>query len=78
VREIGEAALHGAGPDGSTAPSTDEEAETRLGALAGALLLDQQATGAKARTELGWQPTGPTLLGDLTSGSYLGGAPTAG
>jgi nucleoside-diphosphate-sugar epimerase len=26
--------------------------------------------GAKARTELGWEPTGPSLLEDLRSGSY--------
>jgi nucleoside-diphosphate-sugar epimerase len=78
VREIGEAALRGAGLDGLTAPSTDAETEARLGALAGAFLLDQQATGAKARTELGWLPTAPTLLEDLQSGSYVAGSPTAG
>src|SRR4051812_34369908 len=65
VREIGEAAGRGAGLDGRTVPSTDQETEARLGSLAGAFLLDQQASGAKARTELGWEPTGPSLLADL-------------
>jgi len=73
VREIGEAAGHGA-----VVPSTDEETEGRLGALAGALVLDQQASGAKARSELGWAPTGPSLLADLRSGSYVSGSATAG
>ena len=30
----------------------------------------QRATGAKARAELGWEPTGPSLVEDLSSGSY--------
>jgi nucleoside-diphosphate-sugar epimerase len=66
VREIG-AAAEG---DGRVVGEPDEATEARLGPLAGALLLDQQATGAKARAELGWEPTGPSLLEDLRSGSY--------
>ncbi|MCW3038690.1 MAG: NAD-dependent epimerase/dehydratase [Solirubrobacterales bacterium] len=66
--------------------STDEEggagvvaeavAATRKrlgGPLAGALLLDQQATGAKAKAELGWDPIGPTLVEELRDGSYAAG-----
>jgi nucleoside-diphosphate-sugar epimerase len=70
VREIGEAASRGAGRGTATVPSTDEETEARLGPLAGAFDLDQQATGTKARAELGWEPTGPSLVEDLSSGSY--------
>ena len=70
VRELGEAASRGSGGDGRTVPSTDAETEARIGPLAGAFALDQQATGAKARTELGWTPTGPTLVDELTTGSY--------
>jgi nucleoside-diphosphate-sugar epimerase len=77
VREIGEAASRGAGRNGAVVPSTDEETEARLGPLAGALYLDQQATGAKARSELGWEPTGPSLLEDLESGSYVVSSATA-
>jgi len=72
VREIGEAADRGAGGDGRVVASTAGETEARLGVLAGALDLDQQATGDKARRELGWQPAGPTLPADLESGSYAG------
>jgi len=70
VREIGAAASRGTGGDGAVVGSTDEETEARLGPLAGALVLDQQASGARARAELGWAPTGPSLLEDLSSGSY--------
>jgi hypothetical protein len=50
--------------------SSAEETGARLGPLAGALLLDQQAGGDHARRDLGWQPTGPTLTEDLETGSY--------
>ncbi len=49
-----------------------DETRTRLGvAFADALLLDQQADGAHARS-LGWQPAGPALLDELSTGSYAG------
>jgi nucleoside-diphosphate-sugar epimerase len=72
VAEIGAAASRGAGLDERTVPSTEAETEARLGVLAGALDISQQATGARARAELGWAPTGPSLLEDLSSGSYAG------
>lgn len=61
VREVGEAT--GARVVGSS----KEETEARLGVLAEALLLDQQATGEKARRELGWTPTQPSLLQELAA-----------
>ncbi|MET7418821.1 NAD-dependent epimerase/dehydratase family protein [Dactylosporangium sp. NPDC005555] len=62
VREVAEAASGGAG----VAPETAEDSRARFGALfADALLLDQQATGAKARS-LGWTPARPTLLEELS------------
>ncbi|WP_029431969.1 NAD-dependent epimerase/dehydratase family protein [Blastococcus sp. URHD0036] len=61
VREIGLAATAGGDVVGSTAEETVE----RLGLFGAALLLDQQADGALARTELGWEQTGPTLLDEL-------------
>jgi hypothetical protein len=33
--------------------------------LVRAFLLDQAATSAKARAELGWRPHGPSLLDEL-------------
>jgi nucleoside-diphosphate-sugar epimerase len=44
-----------------------EQSEARLGALLGALALDQQASGDKARNELGWRPERPSLLQELRS-----------
>jgi nucleoside-diphosphate-sugar epimerase len=70
VREIGIAADRGAGGDGRVVGSSIEETEARLGPLAGAFDLDQQASGARARSELSWAPTGPTLTEDLQTGSY--------
>jgi nucleoside-diphosphate-sugar epimerase len=62
VRELAAAASGGAG----VAPETADETRGRLGApFADALLLDQQASGARAR-ELGWNPAGPSLVAELT------------
>lgn len=52
------------------APEPVEQTESRLGPLLGALALDQQASGQKARDELDWTPTGPSLLTELATGSY--------
>lgn len=61
VREVAEAAAGDAG----VAPESVEVSRARLGApFADALLLDQQAAGAKARS-LGWTPTRPTLVEEL-------------
>jgi nucleoside-diphosphate-sugar epimerase len=70
VRELGIAADRGAGGEGRVVGSSIEETEARLGPLAGALDLDQQASGVRARSQLGWVPTGPTLIEDLQTGSY--------
>lgn len=67
VRALAEAASHAAGLGGRVA-SNPHPAAT-LGPMAQPLALDQQASGAKARS-LGWEPTGPTLLDELATGSY--------
>ncbi|SFL43058.1 NAD-dependent epimerase/dehydratase family protein [Geodermatophilus ruber] len=72
VREIGVAAARGAGGSGAVVGSSEEETRELFGPLAGPLLLDQQATGAKARADLGWAPSEASLLTDLESGSYAG------
>ncbi|MFB7719166.1 NAD-dependent epimerase/dehydratase family protein [Nocardia sp. NPDC056100] len=70
VRELTEAAARAIGAPGVVS-ETDEATTARLGDyLAEALLLDQQATGAKAHSELGWTPHGPSLLEELEFGSY--------
>ncbi|SDP15785.1 Nucleoside-diphosphate-sugar epimerase [Klenkia soli] len=47
--------------------TSDADTTQRLGAFGGALLLDQQATGEKARRELGWTPTEQTLTETLAA-----------
>lgn len=58
VREIGEAL------GGDVLFTGDEATRDNLGPLGEALLLDQQANGAKAKS-LGWQPTRPSLVDEL-------------
>ncbi len=72
VREIAAAASTAAGLGGRVAAEPAADTTARLGAFGDALLLDQQATGAKARRDLGWAPKEPGLLADLTEGSYAG------
>jgi hypothetical protein len=48
-----------------------DEARQRLGAyFADVLLLDQQAYAHKARTQLGWTPSGPSLVDEFVDGTY--------
>ncbi|MBC7633140.1 NAD-dependent epimerase/dehydratase family protein [Aeromicrobium sp.] len=63
VRELGEALSD------DVAPESDDATIGRLGAFGEALLLDQQATGERARTELGWLPTRPSLVDELRATS---------
>jgi nucleoside-diphosphate-sugar epimerase len=62
VLEIAVAAAHGA----TVVPESVDESRARFGAyFADALLLDQQASGAAARQDLGWAPHRPSLLSEL-------------
>lgn len=70
VREVAEAASRGAGAEGRTAAWPLEEARTKLGAYADALVLDQQASGRRAQELLGWRPYRPDVLEDIEHGSY--------
>ena len=69
VRELGEAASHRRGLNGRVVPEDAAETVARLGDFGEALLLDQQATGEKARA-LPWKPTRPSLLDVIASGGY--------
>jgi nucleoside-diphosphate-sugar epimerase len=70
LAELTEAAAVAAGASGAV-PGSDAEARARLGDyFAGVLLLDQGAEAAKARTELGWYPSHPSLTDDFRDGSY--------
>ncbi len=68
--ELTEAAAVATGAPGA-APGSDEEARARLGDyFAEVLLLDQGTDAARARTELGWQPSHPALTDEFRHGSY--------
>jgi nucleoside-diphosphate-sugar epimerase len=70
VTQLTEAAAVAAGATGAV-PGSDDEARTRLGDyFAEVLLLDQGTDAAKARTELGWYPTHPSLTDEFRHGSY--------
>jgi nucleoside-diphosphate-sugar epimerase len=70
VAELTEAAAVAAGAPGAV-PGSDDEARARVGDyFAEVLLLDQGTAAERARTELGWSPTNPTLTDDFRQGSY--------
>ncbi len=70
VRELGEAASRRLGLDGRVVPEEPAALVKRLGGFGEALLLDQQATGEKARRELGWKPSRRSLLEEFAAGAY--------
>jgi nucleoside-diphosphate-sugar epimerase len=73
VAELTDAAAAAVGAPGAV-PGSDEEARARLGDyFAEVLLLDQATDAARARDELGWQPTRPSLVDEFRSGSYRAG-----
>jgi nucleoside-diphosphate-sugar epimerase len=70
VAELTRAAAVAAGAPGAV-PGTDAEARARLGDyFAEVLLLDQGTNAAKARTDLGWDPSHPPLVDEFRHGSY--------
>ena len=69
VAELTEAAAVAAGAPGAVSGS-DDEARARLGDFADVLLLDQATDAAKARDQLGWQPSHPSLVDEFRHGSY--------
>ena len=70
VAELTEAAAVAAGAAGAV-PGSDEEAKARLGDyFAEVLLLDQGTDAARARDELDWDPSHPSLTEDFRQGSY--------
>ncbi len=70
VAELTEAAAAAVGAPGAV-PGSEEEARARLGDyVAEVLLLDQATDAPRARLDLGWRPTRPTLVEEFRSGSY--------
>jgi len=70
VADLTEAAAAAVGAPGAV-PGSDGEARARLGCnFAEVLLLDQGSAAAKARAELGWHPSHPSLVDEFRHGSY--------
>lgn len=70
VAELTEAAAVAVGAPGAV-PGSDEEAKARLGDyFAEVLLLDQGTDAARARDELDWDPSHPSLTEEFRQGSY--------
>jgi nucleoside-diphosphate-sugar epimerase len=70
VAEITQAAAVAAGAPGAV-PGSSDEARARLGDyFAEVLLLDQGTKAAKARSELDWAPSHPSLVDEFLHGSY--------
>jgi len=70
VAELTQAAAVAAGAPGAV-PGSDDEARARLGDyFAEVLLLDQGTDAARARAELGWHPSHPSLSDEFLHGSY--------
>jgi nucleoside-diphosphate-sugar epimerase len=70
VAELTEAAAVAAKATGAV-PGSDDEARARLGDyFAEVLLLDQSTFAARARDQLGWNPTHPGLVDEFRHGSY--------
>jgi nucleoside-diphosphate-sugar epimerase len=70
VKEVAEAASFAGDGAGRIEAWPLEQARGALGALADALVLDQQVSAEKARKLLGWMPRGLPILEDLRYGSY--------
>jgi nucleoside-diphosphate-sugar epimerase len=70
VAELTQAAAVAVGAPGAV-PGSDKESRARLGDyFAEVLLLDQGTAATKARTDLDWSPSHPTLADDFDHGSY--------
>jgi nucleoside-diphosphate-sugar epimerase len=70
VAELTQAAAVAVGAPGAV-PGSDDEARARLGDyFAQVLLLDQGTDAARARAELGWYPSHPSLSDEFRYGSY--------
>jgi nucleoside-diphosphate-sugar epimerase len=70
VAELTEAAAVAVGAPGAV-PGSDDEARARVGDyFAEVLLLDQGTQAAKARADLGWRASRPSLVDEFRDGSY--------
>ncbi|MEV4418761.1 hypothetical protein AB0L40_02155 [Patulibacter sp. NPDC049589] len=66
MTEIAKAVSVARGLDGRVAPESLEQSRQRLGPFTDAVLIDAQINGQRAH-DLGWRPSGPSLLDDLAT-----------
>jgi len=71
MAEIATAASQARGLGGRTVPEPETASRERLGPLLDALMLNAQIDCTRAR-QLGWRPTSPSLIDEITAGSYAG------
>ena len=71
TKEVAEAISKAAGLGGKTVSIPPDEAE-RLGFIGRLIGHSMVVSSKKAQRELGWRPSGPSLLDELRSGSYAG------
>ena len=71
TREIAEAISEAAGLGGKTVSIPPEEIE-KAGFIGRLIATNMVVSTEKAKRELGWQPSGPSLLEELRTGSYAG------
>ncbi|MBM2620970.1 NAD-dependent epimerase/dehydratase family protein [Actinoplanes sp. LDG1-06] len=70
VASLADVASRRLGLDGRVVAEDPADTVARLGAFGEALLMDQQASGEKARQTLDWKPSRPTLLEVFAAGEY--------
>jgi len=70
MKDIAEAASRGAGAGGKTIRAPQE----LLGQLGDCLALDQVVSADRAKADLGWSPSCPSIVEELEYGSYLNAA----
>ncbi|GAB2567395.1 hypothetical protein Aab01nite_44940 [Paractinoplanes abujensis] len=70
VTALGEVASRRLGLDGRVVAEDPAGTVARLGGFGEALLMDQQASGEKARRVFDWKPSRPTLLEAFAAGEY--------
>ena len=69
-KNLAEAASLAGGAEGKTVSWLYDEAAKAMGPFAAILAMNSVVSNAKAKRELGWQPSGPTLMDELANGVY--------
>jgi nucleoside-diphosphate-sugar epimerase len=70
MRQIAAGVARLLGLDGAVSMSMEQAVEAFGPRSAVSMASNSRVDSAKARTELGWSPQGPSLVDELTQGSY--------